>query len=317
MYHVIASVFPVFGLIFLGYIVARRGILGIAATDSLNKYVVWLALPALLFQAMAQISWVQVDHPGYVGAFTIGALSTFCLSFVLGGGKRPAAHRLADRSIDGLNASYSNTGYMGIPLCIAAFGQGSLVPSIIATIIIACVLFAGAIVLIEFDLQELPSWHATIGKVLLSLLRNPLILSPLLGVTVALLKGETGFVLPAPVFHLTKLLGASASPCALVTIGLFLVQSSGAALESSVLLRLVGLKLIVEPTITFLLAYKLWAMPALWAKTAVIMAALPTGTGPFMLAKLYDREAAVTSRAILVSTVLSLATVSLLIAWLG
>ena len=40
------------------------------------------------------------------------------------------------------------------------------------------------------------------------------------------------------------------------------------------------------------------------------------GTGPFMLAKLYDREAALTSRAILISTLCSVVSVSLLIAWL-
>ena len=316
MFHVVASVFPVFGLFLLGFLVARKGILGPEATDSLNKFVVWLALPALLFQAMAQITWVQIDHPGYVGAFTIGAVVTFGLSFLFGGKKRPEGHRLADRSIEGLNASYSNTGYMGIPLCLAAIGQGSLVPSIIATIIIACVLFAGAIVLIEFDLQEMPNWRATMSKVLFSLIRNPLIFSPLLGVAEALMHGATGLSLPQPVFHMTSLLGAAASPCALVTIGLFLAQSS-VSKEGMVILRLVWLKLLVQPAITFVLAYKLWSMPQIWAQTAVVMAALPIGTGPFMLAKLYDREAAITSRAILVSTVLSLVTVSALIALLG
>ncbi|MGE4481814.1 AEC family transporter [Acidocella sp.] len=315
MYHVVASVFPVFALILLGYLAARRGILGPEATDSLNKFVVWLALPALLFQAMAQIMWDQIDHLGYIGAFTIGAVATFGLSFLFGGRNRPDGHRLADRAIEGLNASYSNTGYMGIPLCLAAIGPGSLVPSIIATIVIACVLFAGAIILIEFDLQEMPDWHATIFKVLVSLLRNPLIFSPLLGMVAAFLRGETGFSLPAPVFHMTSLLGAAASPCALVTIGLFLAQSS-ASKEEGVILRLVGLKLIVQPAITLVLAYWVWPMPPVWAETAVIMAALPIGTGPFMLAKLYDREAAITSRAILVSTILSLITVSSLIAWL-
>jgi predicted permease len=57
-------------------------------------------------------------------------------------------------------------------------------------------------------------------------------------------------------------------------------------------------------------------MPLLWAQTAILLSALPIGTGPFMLAKLYDREAAVTSRAILVSTVLSVVTVSALVALL-
>jgi predicted permease len=57
-------------------------------------------------------------------------------------------------------------------------------------------------------------------------------------------------------------------------------------------------------------------MPAAWFDAALLLAALPTGTGPFMLANHYGREAAVTSRAILVSTVLSVATVSALVAWI-
>ena len=64
-----------------------------------------------------------------------------------------------------------------------------------------------------------------------------------------------------------------------------------------------------------MLAYKVFAMPALWAHAAVLLGALPTGTGPFMLAKLHDREAAVTSQVILLSTICSVVTTSLLLAW--
>jgi predicted permease len=72
----------------------------------------------------------------------------------------------------------------------------------------------------------------------------------------------------------------------------------------------------VQPAITFILAFWVFTMPPLWAQSALILSALPIGTGPFMLAKLYNREAAITSRAILVSTVLSVVTVSALVAWL-
>jgi predicted permease len=72
----------------------------------------------------------------------------------------------------------------------------------------------------------------------------------------------------------------------------------------------------VQPAITFVLAFRVFDMPPLWSHTALVLSALPIGTGPFMLAKLYNREAAVTSRAILISTVLSLITVSALLAWL-
>src|ERR1700692_3762862 len=78
------SVFPVFALIFTGFLCARRGILGPAATESLNNFVVWLALPALLFHAMAGITWTDLDHPGFLAAFTGGMTATFLLSFVLG-----------------------------------------------------------------------------------------------------------------------------------------------------------------------------------------------------------------------------------------
>jgi predicted permease len=131
-----------------------------------------------------------------------------------------------------------------------------------------------------------------------------------------LLQGLTGTALPAPVWRFTTLLGNAASPCALVTIGLFLAQSSNLAGETGLIARLVALKLLVHPVLTAVLALWVFPMPLLWAQTAILLSALPIGTGPFMLAKLYNREAAVTSRAILVSTVLSVVTVSALVALL-
>jgi predicted permease len=308
------AVLPIFALILAGFLCAKRRILDASATDALNKFVVWLALPALLFQAMAGITWPSLDHPGFVAAFGGGAAATFAASFLLGS-NRPA-RRLADRSIEGLDASYANAGFMGIPLCLAAFGPASLVPAIIATILTACVLFAGAIILIETDLGETPHLTATIRKVCRSLVRNPLLVSPALGLAVAVLHAQCGTALPSPALEFTKLLGAAASPCALVAIGLFLAQSQ-AARETGVIIRLVALKLLVQPAITFVLAFRVFDMPALWSHTALLISALPIGTGPFMLAKLYNREAAVTSRAILVSTVISLVTVSVLVAVLA
>jgi malonate transporter and related proteins len=316
MSAVFNAVLPVFALILTGFICGRRGILSPTATDSLNAFVVWLALPALLFQAMVGISCAELNHPAFLAAFTGGMVITFLLSFLLAPlSTRPAHHRLADRSIEGLDAAYANTGFMGIPLCLVALGHAALVPAVIATILTACVLFAGAIVLIEMDLHEEPRLGATLRKVGLSLLRNPLVASPLLGLAVALLHGIAHVPLPAVVTHFTSLLGAAASPCALVTIGLFLAQSETAK-ETGIITRLVALKLLIQPAITGVLAFGVFDMPALWADTALLMSALPIGTGPFMLAKLYDREGAVTSRAILVSTVLSLVTISALLAWL-
>ncbi len=351
MSAVLNAALPIFALILAGFVCARRGVLGAGATDSLNRFVVWLALPALLFQAMAQITRAEIDHPAFLAAYGGGMAATFAGSFAL---DRRRGLRLADRAIEGLDAAYANTGFMGIPLCLAALGPASLPPAIIATLLTACVLFAAAIVLIETDLQRpddarpgpgpgvapppaaphrpRPGLLRVLGKVAGSLARNPLLVAPVLGLAFA----ATGAGLPAPLLRFTSLLGDAASPCALVTIGLFLAEpgaESGAgpasrrdpatdtaahrAATRGTVARLVALKLLGQPALTALLAFVVFPMPAPWSHAALLLSALPIGTGPFMLAKLYDREAAVTSRAILLSTVLSVATISVLVARLG
>ncbi len=328
MSAVLNAALPIFALILAGHLCGRRGLLGPHATDSLNGFVVWLALPALLFGAMARVTWAEIDHPAFLASFGGGMAATFAVSFGL---DRRRSHRLADRAIEGLDAAYGNTGFMGIPLCLAAFGPAALPAAIIATVLTASGLFAAAIVLIEADTGRgrhapLPAGAApgaarrpgplrVLRTVAASLGRSPLLVAPALGLALA----ATGIPLPAPLRHFATLLGDAASPCALVTIGLFLARpapAGGGALRGTVA-RLVALKLLFQPALTAILAFGIFPMPAPWPHAALLLSALPTGTGPFMLAKLHGREAAVTSRAILVSTVLSVATISLLVARLG
>ena len=113
------------------------------------------------------------------------------------------------------------------------------------------------------------------------------------------------------------LLGGAASPCALVCIGLFLAQERVVSHDASSIGVLVGLKLLIQPAATAFLAFYVFDVPSLWSHAAVILSALPIGSGPFTIAKLYGLEAGVTSGAILVSHIFSVATVSILVAWLG
>ncbi len=309
MNAVITAALPVFALILTGWLAARWRILGPAATDALNRYVVYLSLPALLFRAMTQVDLAQAAHWGFVAAFAGGIAATFLASFL---GARRTQRALTDRSIQGLAASYANAGYMGIPLCLALFGAESLAPATFTTLLTASVLFGFAIALIEFDRQQAPSLRATLLKVGRALMRNPLLAAPVLGLAWAF----TGVPVPEGLDRYVALLGASASPCALVTIGLFLAQTETSSSGPGVL-RLVTSKLLLQPAVTAVLAFYVFPMPPMWAWTAVLMSALPIGTGPFMLAAMYGRDARVTSRAILVSTVASVLTVSLLVAWIS
>jgi malonate transporter len=105
-----------------------------------------------------------------------------------------------------------------------------------------------------------------------------------------------------------------------VALGLFLGERrADAASEGGLVasLVLVGLKLILQPVLAWVLATQVFRLAPALTHLVVVLAALPTGTGPFMLAEFYGREATITARAILLSTIGSLVTVSAYLAWVG
>jgi predicted permease len=301
-------VLPIFALIFLGFGCRRAGVLGPHATTELNRFVVYLALPALLFDIMAHSNWRTLDQPAFAAVF---ALSTFIVFALTVGLRRRGARHLADVSIDGLNAGYGNTGFIGFPLSLIVFGRGMLGLTTIAAIITVCLLFGVAIVLIEIGLQTEARPVHLLLKVGRSLIRNPLLVAPLLGAVWAAM----GLAVPGPAETFLRLLGDAASPCALVALGLFLGESRAGATALSDSLLLVGLKLILQPVLAWVLATQVFRLAPSLTHLVVVLAALPTGTGPFMLAEFYGREAGITARAILLSTIGSLVTVSAYLAW--
>ncbi|WP_027579020.1 AEC family transporter [Bradyrhizobium sp. Ai1a-2] len=304
MLSTLSVVLPIFALIFAGWLARRIGVLGSHASTELNRFVVYLALPALLFDVIAHAQWSDVWQPGFIAAFGVGAALVFCLTIAV---RLRRPRHLADAAIDGLNAGYANVGFVGFPLALVALGREALAPTLIATIITVCVLFAIAIVLIETGLQTEKRRKHLLTKVGGSLLRNPLLVAPVLGAIVPL----AGLTVPAPAESFLKLLGGAASPCALIALGLFLAakrETTERDVGSAALL--VGFKLVLQPAITWVMATAVFGLSPLLTHVAVLLAALPTGTGPFMLAEFYQREADITSNVILVSTAASVLTVS-------
>jgi malonate transporter and related proteins len=311
MLSTLIIVLPIFALIFAGWLARRIGVLGTHATTELNRFVVYLALPALLFDIIAHARWVDIWQPGFIAVFGLSALLIFAVTvaFRL---RRP--RHLADAVIDGLNAGYANVGYIGFPLTLVALGRNALAPTLAATIITVCVLFGVAIVLIEIGLQTEKRRTHLVMKVGRSLLRNPLLVAPVLGALVPL----AGLSISDPVETFLKLLGGAASPCALVALGLFLAtkrQTAERNYKATALLA--GVKLVLQPLVAWVFASFVFGLSPLLTHAAVLLAALPTGTGPFMLAEFYGREAQVTSNVVLVSTMASILTISLYLAVAG
>jgi len=307
MFSTVVIVLPIFALIFAGYLSRKLNILGPNASTELNRFVIYLALPALLFDIMAKASWAQLDQVGFIAAFGLGAGIVFVLTMAW---RVRSLRHLADASIDGIACAYANTRYIGFPLCLMVFGRSSLAAVTIASIITVCILFGAAIVIIEISLQTERHTARLIRKVGFSLLRNPLLVAPVLGAGCS----AAGLHMPDSAETFFKLLGGAASPCALVGLGLFLAQKRLAAQShGSVPVWLALAKLILQPALTWFFAYRVFAIPTTLAQIAVLVAALPTGTGPFMLAEFYQREATLTSQTILLSTLGALITLPVLL----
>lgn len=301
-------VLPIFALVLTGWVARRCNALGPNATREVNRFVVYLALPALLFDIMAGADPAEIWQPGFILAFAAGCAAVFAATLWL---RLHQGRTLADAAIDALNASYANTGFVGFPLVLAVLGSAALGATLVATIFTVCVLFAVAIVLIESGLQSGARRREIARRTLVSLLRNPLLVAPALGAVVML----SGVPLPATLAAYLGLLGDAAAPCALIALGLFLAENTDRVASpdragSTVQAALVVLKLVAQPAITWVVAVPVLGLSSTLAHTAVLLAALPTGTGPFMLAQFYQREALLTGRVVLLSTVLSVATVS-------
>jgi len=298
-------VLPIFALVGAGWMARRYGLLGPTGARELNQFVVYLGMPALLFQIMANASWHDLNQPGFAMAFGLGCAITFALSVLI---RRKQGAHLADASLDGLNGGYANVGFIGFPLCLAAFGPESLPLVTIAAILTVSVLFGAAVLLVEIGVQTQGNVGAIIKRVSFSLAKNPMLLAPVLGILYA------GFApaLPAGPNRFLGLLASAASPCALVSLGAFLGDCRGSFNWPRVS-GLTALKLLLQPALTWFFAFYVFHLSHELIAVAVVVSALPAGTGPYMLANLYSRDAATTAGSILTSTLVSIATIATLI----
>jgi predicted permease len=301
--YVFNVVLPVFALILIGYLCGRTGKLGASASVELNRFVVWLALPAQLFNFAANSGWQALWQPQFILVFLMSCLLVFLLVLCISWYR---VKNLATASFNGLSASYSNTGYMGIPLCALALGQDGLAPAIIATFVVF-VMFALATILIEVGILYHKKSHEVILSVLRSLGSNPLLIAPVAG----LLWSTGQLQMYEPLSQVIAFLAAAATPCALVSIGLFLTQKSVA--NPAQAWGISFAKLILQPVIAWCIASLILDLPVLWVNALVILSALPTGTGPFMLSQYYRTDGSLISRVVFITTMGSLLTLSLIL----
>ncbi|WP_420549052.1 AEC family transporter [Curvivirga sp.] len=308
MYAILNVALPVFAIMGAGFLCGRFRFLGQDSTAALNGFVYYAALPALFIVSMSRAPVDDILNIPYLAAYVGGTFATYGIALFVA--SFFFADRLGAMSQHGWSAAFANTGYMGIPLMITAFGEEGAVPAIVATIINGGVLTPLAIVILELDKSDGETKGQMMRRVFGAVVRNPL----LIGAAIGLFFAFTGIALPLPVETFTELLGAAASPAALFAMGLFLVNSEikSGLIESG---WASFIKLIIHPAITWILVIML-DLPPLFAASAIIMAALPTGGLVFLVSQQFNTYVDRSASIILISTLVSIITLSALLSYL-
>ena len=300
---------PIFGVILAGLLAGRWRILGGEATAALNAFVSTFALPVLFFGTLARTPVQAVLDPQLMLGFSLVVLATFALGML--STRLAVKGGLARMSLQGIAASWGNVGYMGVPLCLAAFGEAGLPPAMLAVIVTSIIAMVFGVMLIELEVAAGHGPVVTFLNAAWNVARNPLPLSIVAGIVWSGL----ALPLPTPVEKWLDLLGAAASPCALFAIGLFLSDKSVRHGLAEAGLATV-IKLLVQPLLAAVVLPWFIDLKSVAGQAALVMASLPTAANAFVLAKQFNVGVEQNTASVLLSTAFSVVTVSALLVWL-
>ena len=297
---------PFFGLIAAGYAAGRTRVLPPEAVGGLNAFVFWFALPAFLFMHMSAANTEGFDLR-FILAYSGGELLCFVICYAAARALfGPDPERNALR---GAAAAFGNIGYMGLPIIVAVFGEGMVVPAVTVILVDNFLMFL-PIILIQYARQDGGGGAGPVlSMVVGTLLRNPLLLAMAAGLAC----GTLGVPIPGPLVSFGTLLSGAAAPCALFVLGATLVGRPLTSGFSEVAMMSAG-KLLLHPALVLGIATLLALDPRLTA-VAVVEASLPIAAHVFITARTYEVYAERISSAILFSTVCAVVSVSLVLYW--
>ncbi len=325
MQAILAVTIPFFTLVLCGYWATRRGVLPEAAIPGLNAYVLYFALPCLLFKFGSSMPFSKLIDPTLMAIYVVCAMVMVfvTISATLKGADERYGIDLKNSAFGALVAAFPNTGFMGVPLLVALLGDAAAGP-VISTVLIDLVLTSTFCIALAQSQEQFspgesePSTMRTAAlRSLRGALTNPLPWAIALGAVAAAAQLQ----LPAPANQVIQMLADSASPVALFTIGAVLWragQHSGAKTPVRQYLPVALLKLFVHPLLVLsvgVIAKALGAPVSAFGLTVLVLAAaLPSASNVSLLAERYGADNGRVARIIMASTVMAFISFSLL-AW--
>ena len=295
---------PFFGLVLCGYVVGRVRLLPLESIPGLNSFVLFFALPAMLYRFAASTPIVRLLDPGVCLVYLLCARLMVWVTIAC---TRRGATGWNDAAFGALVASFPNSGFMGVPLLVALLGQQAAAPAIVALALDMVVTSSLCIALSRLDGAHEHGVAPAVAQALKGMVRNPLPWSIALGC----LTTATGAQLWEPAQRTIDLLADGASPVALFTIGAVLARARLAASGSQP--RPIGdaplvvlFKLVVHPALVFgvgKLVQRVGVPLEDFSLTVlVLVAALPSASNVPILAERFGADSARIARIVLLTT---------------
>ena len=312
MYGVLSVTAPIYLLIAAGFAATRFGLFERVDMRVFGKYVINLAFPALLFNALSQRQMNEVINPLFIGVYLCGSLIVMVAGIVWA--RRVVGKGMSLSAVMGMGMACPNSGFIGFPLVAMAVGPSTgAVALALAIIVENFFLIPIALAIAGSDAEQgapgtrWARWRAAMLQSLHTVVRNPMIHGLALGFLFLLLDWR----LPEPLSRAVGMLAASCSAMALLVVGGSLTGQAFRGIWRDVSLIMVG-KLLLHPLVVLLLVMLLPPMPREMQIAVVILAAVPQmGIYP-ILAQRYGHDGLAAS-AQLATTVVSFVTLNALL----
>ena len=308
MLSILLVTFPFFALVLCGYVAARRALLPQAAIPGLNTFVLYFALPCMLYRFGASTPIAQLLDGALVVVYLLCALVMVAFTIAVTLGRDQGRIGWNDASFGALVAAFPNTGFMGVPLLVALLGAQAAGPAIVTIVVDLLVTSSLCIALSRLDSADVHGAEVAAKNALRGVALNPMPWAIVLGALASGLQWS----LPQPVMQTVGLLADAASPVALFTIGAVLARSQMNSTSRTPLgdyLPITLIKLVVHPTLLLALGLAAIALGLpldRFALTVVVLvAALPSASNVAILAERFGADNGRIARIILLSTVLA------------
>jgi predicted permease len=334
MLPILYVTFPFFALVLCGYLAARRGLLPLAAIPGLNSFVLFFALPCMLYRFGATTPIAQLLDPNVALMYLFCALVMVALVLVVTLRGRIGWN---DAAFGALVGAFPNTGFMGVPLLVALLGAPAAGPAIVTILVDMVITTSLCIALSRLGHKENDDAEGSEAgggatqvspaqaakNALKGVAANPMPWAILSGALVSAFQWQ----LYAPVATTVGLLADSASPVALFTIGAVLARSNmlsasghAPAVPWSSVMPVAAIKLFVHPLVVFAVgsAAIAWGVPidGFALTVLVLVSALPSASNVSMLAERFEADNGRIARIILVSTAAAFFTFATTVVWM-